>query len=63
MEGVKEVVFYNPIQTIVGWFVSYGEPYSSVGNGRASLEAHHVVFGPVLNDGAIGVVVLVPEET
>ena len=62
-KGAEEVIFSDPGLSIGGWLLSYGKPYSCVGDSRTGLEAHQVDFGPVLYEGAFWVVVLVPKET
>ena len=53
----------DPGLSIERWLISYGKPYSCIGDSRTGLEAHQVDFGPILYQGAFWVVVLVPKET
>ena len=63
MDGIEEIIFFDPLITTVRGILAYCKPNSSVCNGGAGFKSNEVDFRPPFNDRALGVVILEPEKT
>jgi len=62
VDGIQKIIFLDPLFPIGRWNVAYCKPDSRVCDGRAGIKTNEVDFGPPFDEGAIGVIILEPEE-
>ena len=62
MIRIEKVILLDPLISTGRWIMAYCKPNSCVGDGWAGFESNEVDFGPPFDEGAIGVIILKPEE-